>query len=271
MKKLVFSSSAIFSLIFLFSYSSFSQSYSSAKPYSEAKLIPDFLCSEVVYPEEALENHQEGPVVISFTVEKDGSVSHAFVSQSVSPEIDAEALRLFRMLLWEPAVSMGQPVVSENLYTIDFNIKKYNKHCKQRGYVDTQYPYLPFDTSNIVYEYAITEKKAHAIFEDKAMTVGAFIARNIKYPESAYKQNLSGKVALRFVIEPSGRVSNIKVLEPVGGGCTQEAIRLLQMIRWMPGIRAGMAVRSFMNMDIVFKLPEDSDMNMLENGSMNSN
>ena len=103
------------------------------------------------------------------------------------------------------------------------------------------------------------------------MTIGAFIARNIKYPESAYRQNLSGKVGLRFVVEPSGRNSNIKVLEPVGGGCTQEAVRLLQMIRWMPGIKNSMAVRTFMNIDIEFKLPEDSNMNMFENGSMNSN
>jgi TonB family protein len=242
-----------------------------AMPYGEAKLIPDFLCSEVTYPEEALANDIEGEVIIAFSVEKDGSVGKVMVSQHVSHEVDAEALRLFRMLLWEPAVSMGQPVASENTYTIDFNIKKYNKHCKQRGYVTTEYPFLPVDTSNYVYEYANTEKKPYALFDEKGMTVGAFIARNIKYPESAYRQNLSGKVGLRFVVEPTGRVSNIKVLEPVGGGCTQEAIRLLQMLRWMPGIRNSMAVRTFMDLGIEFKLPEDSDMNMFENGSMNSN
>jgi TonB family protein len=271
MKKLVFISSAFIILLFLFPFLSYSQSYTPAKPYGEAKLIPDFLCSEVTYPELALEKETEGEVIIAFTVEKDGKVSNARVSQSVSPEIDAEAMRLFRMLLWEPAVSMGQPVVSENLYTIDFNIKKYNKHCKQRGWVITEFPFQPVDSSNIVYEYDNTVKKPHAIFDEKGMTVGAFIARNIKYPESAFKQNLSGKVGLRFVVEPTGRVSNIKVLEPIGGGCTQEAIRLLKMIRWMPGIRDGMAVRTIMDMNIEFKLPENSDMNMFENGSMNSN
>jgi TonB family protein len=250
---------------------SYSQSYAPASTYGESKLIPDFFCSEVTYPEMALENDTEGDVVIAFTVEKDGKVSKAKVSQSVSPEVDDEALRLFRMLLWEPAISMGQPVVSENLYTIGFNIKKYNKHCRQRGYVATDYPFHPIDTSNILFEYSATEKKPYAVFEEKGMTVGAFIARNIKYPESAYRQNLSGKVGLRFVVEPSGRVSNIKALAPVGGGCTQEAIRLLQLLRWMPGIKNGMAVRTFMNIDIEFKLPEDSDMNIFENGSMNSN
>jgi protein TonB len=103
------------------------------------------------------------------------------------------------------------------------------------------------------------------------MTLMKFINGNIKYPETAYRQNISGKVTLRFVIEPQGRVSNIKVIQPVSGGCTQEAIRLLKLIKWMPGIRENMAVRTFMNMDINFKLPEDSDMKMFENSQMNSN
>jgi TonB family protein len=248
-----------------------SQSYTPAKPYGEAKLIPDFLCAEVTYPEIALENEIQGIVNIVFTVEKDGTVTNARISQSVSPEVDAEAMRLFRMLLWEPAINLGQPVSSENNYSIDFNIKKYNKHCKQRGYITTELPFQPVDSSGIVYEYAATDKKPYAIFDEKGMTVGAFIARNIKYPESAFRQNLSGKVGLKFVVEPTGRTSNIKVLAPVGGGCTQEAIRLLQMIRWMPGIKNNTAVRTFMNMEIEFKLPENSDMNMFENGSMNSN
>jgi protein TonB len=73
------------------------------------------------------------------------------------------------------------------------------------------------------------------------------------------------------VVEKHGRVSNIKVMQPVSGGCTQEAIRLLERIKWMPGIKDDMAVRTFMNLEINFKLPEDSDLKMFENQQMNSN
>jgi TonB family protein len=247
------------------------QSSMAARPYSEPNLLQDFLCSEVIYPESALSQGIEGKVVLSFIVEKDGSVSHLMLQEKVNPELDQEAMRLFRMLLWEPAVKFGQPVASENEFPVNFNIKKYNKHCKTRGYVTTEYPFTPIDTSNIVYDYNLTDKKPYPVFDEKGMKLEMFIAKNIRYPETAYRQNLSGKVSLRFVVEPQGRVSNIKVLSPVGGGCTQEAIRLLQLIRWMPGIKNHMAVRTFMNMDIEFHLPEDSDMNMFENGQMNSN
>jgi TonB family protein len=251
--------------------SAFPQNYSPAHPYSDSKLLQDFLCSEIIYPEKALQEGKEGKVIISFIVEKDGKVSQVKVKTSSGPDLDAEALRLFSLLLWEPAISFGQPVASENEFPIDFNIKKYNKHCKARGYTLQDYPYNPVDSSNLVYDYKETDKKPFPVFEDKGMNLVTFISTNIKYPEIAFKQSLSGKVTLEYVVELHGRVSNIKALVPVGGGCTQEAIRLLQMIRWMPGIKNGKAVRTLMKMDIDFKLPDNSDTKMFENTPMNSN
>jgi len=249
---------------------SFSQTQIPARTYSDTKLLQDFLCSEVIYPDDELQQGIEGEVIIGFIVEKDGTVSHVNVKQSVSPELDAEALRLFSMLLWEPAISLGQPVASENEFPISFNIKKYNKHCKLRGYDTLAMPYRPVDTSNIVYDPSKIDKKPYALFDEKGMSLEKFITKNIIYPETAYRQSLSGKVKLRFVVEPQGRASNIKVIEPVGGGCNQEAIRLLLLIRWMPGIKDNLAVRTLMNLEIEFKLPEDSDVQM-NDGQINSN
>ena len=249
----------------------FSQNFTPAHPYSEPKVLQDFLCSEVTYPDKALQEGTQGKVVLSFIVKKDGSITGVRIKESAGAELDAEAKRLFGMLLWEPAISFGQPVDSENEFPINFNIKKYTKHCKARGYTNTDYPFKPIDSSNVVFEYLEADKKPYPIFAEKGMNLTSFITRNIKYPEVAYKQSISGKVTLQFVVELQGRVSNIKVLVPVGGGCTQEAIRLLQMIKWMPGIKDDKAVRTLMKMDIDFKLPESSDVEMFENSQMNSN
>jgi len=242
----------------------FAQGFVPARPYSDHKVLQDFLCAEVVYPGEELSSGIEGKVVISFIVEQDGSVTNVSVKEKVDPDLDNEALRLFRMILWEPAVSLGQPVASQNEFPVDFNIKKYNKHCRQRGYGITAYPHEPVDTTNKVYEPAAIDKKPYALFDEKGMSLEKFIANNIQYPDVAFRQSISGKVKLRFVVEPQGRASNIQVLESVGGGCTQEAIRLLQMIRWMPGIKDQAAVRTFMKLEIEFKLPDDSRMQMFD-------
>ncbi len=204
-------------------------------------------------------------------MKKTEAVNHVRIKEKVSPELDAEALRLFNMLLWEPAVSFGQPVLQKMNFLLISILKNIISTVKQGVTRRLNIPSTPVDSSNIVYDYNKTDKKPYPVFEEKGMKLATFITKNIRYPETAYRQNLSGKVSLQFVVELQGRVSNIKVLVPVGGGCTQEAIRLLQMIRWMPGIKNNIAVRTFMNLDIEFKLPEDSDMNMFENNQMNSN
>lgn len=55
-----------------------------------------------------------------------------------------------------------------------------------------------------------------------------FIAKNIKYPPMARESGIQGRVFVNFVVEPDGRVSNVKVLRGIGGGCDEEAIRVVE-------------------------------------------
>jgi TonB family protein len=103
------------------------------------------------------------------------------------------------------------------------------------------------------------------VFDEKDMTLAKFISQNINYPEIAYRQNISGKVLLSFIIEPQGRISNIQVLRPVGGGCTEEAVRVARLIKWNPGIKDGMAVRTNMQLEFTFRLPDETEHQILDN------
>ena len=69
---------------------------------------------------------------------------------------------------------------------------------------------------------------------------------------------MSGTVTLKFVIEPSGRISNIVVDKALGGGCTEEAIRVIRLIRWNPAVINEMAVRSWICLDITFDIAKKS-------------
>jgi TonB family protein len=246
------------------------QSFTPAKPYGETKLVGEFICSEVVYPDIALKKGQEGTVVIVFQVASDGTVSDIRVKEHVSPEIDEEAVRIFRLLQWKPAIRLGNPVTTQAEYSIKFDIQKYNRHCKQRGYEKTEFPYTPVDTSLIVYNIDQLDKGPQPLFEDKSMNLGGFIKQNLIYPDAAYKQNISGKVELSFVVEVHGRVSNILVDKPIAGGCTEEAIRILKLIKWMPGIKDNMAVRSRITIAITFTLPDESQMKAYDNNPTGS-
>lgn len=243
----------------------FSQTYIPARPTGEIKLVNDFICEEVVYPESSLEANEEGVVVLGFVVHPDGSVSDLFVRQGISPAIDAEAVRVFRLLLWEPAIKLGNPVTSEQEFSFKFNIKKYKRHCKQRGYEKSDYPFVPVDSSLTVYAPGQLDQSPEPIFDEKGMTIGKFITQNLIYPAAAYKQNISGQVVLSFVIETHGRASNVLIEKPVGGGCTEEALRIMKLIRWRPGIKDGRAVRSRMNLNIIFNLQHENELRVFDN------
>ena len=82
-----------------------------------------------------------------------------------------------------------------------------------------------------------------------------YLASNIKYPAAAKEQKIQGHVIVNFVIEKDGSVSNIKLLRDIGGGCGEEAIRVVQaMPKWKPARQRGKRVRAQFNLPINFNL-----------------
>ncbi|MDT8394472.1 MAG: energy transducer TonB [Bacteroidales bacterium] len=237
------------------------------EPYGGNLLMRDFICDEMSYPEAALEDKAEGTVEVAFTVMTDGKKIDHRIVQSLTPELDAEALRICKLIMYYPAVQSSNKIIADVVVPVKFNIKKYKRHCKKKGFDD----YIPYqgdiDTSLIIYASRSLDKMPTPAFKDPGMTFPAFIMNNLKYPDLAYRQNITGEVELSFVVETSGRISNIEIVKPLGGGCTEEAIQLLKKILWKPGIKNGQAVRSFMTASINFSLDNNSNHKYLPNNN----
>jgi TonB family protein len=227
-----------------------------ADNYGGRQQLKDFIKEEMVYPEKALEEKTEGTVVLTFIVDKDGQVKDTKINQSVSAEIDAEALRLLGLLLWEPAEYRGMKLDEEKTLEFDFAIKKYHRFTESRGYEKSTYPIEPVAYSTKIYETIHLDQQPKPVYETKGMNFASFIMKNMTYPENAVKQNISGSVTVFFVVETTGRISNIKIEKGVGAGCNQEAIRLLKLMKWVPGVKDGMAVRTKMSLTITFNLQD---------------
>ncbi|MBB6127514.1 energy transducer TonB [Mucilaginibacter lappiensis] len=70
-----------------------------------------YLDKNLKYPKEAKENNIQGRVTVTFVVEKDGSLSDSKVTKSLTPETDAEAIRLIKNSpKWIPGKQGGRPV-----------------------------------------------------------------------------------------------------------------------------------------------------------------
>ena len=82
-----------------------------------------------------------------------------------------------------------------------------------------------------------------------------YLRQNIKYPQLARDNNITGRVYVTFVVERDGSIANPRVLKDIGGGCGQEAIRVVKsMPKWTPGKQRGKAVRVQFNLPVSFNL-----------------
>ncbi len=82
-----------------------------------------------------------------------------------------------------------------------------------------------------------------------------YLATNIKYPPYAKEAGIQGRVFINFVVEKDGSITAVKVLRGIGGGCDEEAIRVVKnMPKWSPGMQRGKPVRVSFNLPVKFTL-----------------
>ena len=82
-----------------------------------------------------------------------------------------------------------------------------------------------------------------------------FVAKNVQYPQEAKDKEISGRVLVSFVIEKDGSITDVKVVKGIGGGCDEEAVRVVKaMPKWKPGKDKGKPVRVSYTMPFTFKL-----------------
>ena len=95
-----------------------------------------------------------------------------------------------------------------------------------------------------------------------------YLSENISYPEEAKEKGISGRVFISFVVEKDGSVTNVKVMRSIGGGCDDEAVRVVKaMPKWKPGLQKGKPVRVNYVLPIFFKFDEDAKDNGLKGTS----
>jgi TonB family protein len=103
--------------------------------------------------------------------------------------------------------------------------------------------------------FVVVEKMPEYPGGDDALT--KFLVSNIKYPVEAKTKGIQGRVFVTYVVEKDGAVTNVKILRGIGGGCDEEAIRVVSsMPKWTPGEQRGEAVRVQFNLPIMFSLDD---------------
>ena len=207
------------------------------------KAWQEYVQKELKYTASARSNNVKGNVIVKFTVEKDGSIGDIKLLRGIGIGADEEAVRVIAQSpKWIPGMIDGKP--ARVSFTVPINFGGSNPVQISAG---RELPENVFDfsTAEVIPE-----------FEGGQAGWGKYLSANLKYPEQARKDSISGRVIVGFIVEKDGTLSDIKVLRGIGGGLDEEAVRVLKNSpAWKPGkILDGSLVRVAYTMPIFFNL-----------------
>jgi protein TonB len=126
---------------------------------------------------------------------------------------------------------------------------------------DTASNYQPIEEVAVNTEVEEDNNRVFTVVEQQPEFPGGeeelfrYLSKNINYPTMARENGITGRVVVTFVVGSDGDINNIQVIRPIGGGCDEEAVRVVKkMPRWKAGKQNGKSVNVQFNLPINFEL-----------------
>jgi protein TonB len=119
----------------------------------------------------------------------------------------------------------------------------------------TEIEFIETAKEEVVEEQIFTIVEEMPTFPGGEAALMKYLATNIKYPAIAKDAGIQGTVFVTFVVDTDGKVKDVRVLRSIGGGCDEEAVRVVQsMPSWKAGKQRGKSVKVQYNLPIRFTL-----------------
>lgn len=199
--------------------------------------ILDYINTHIQYPPEAIKQGLEGRVICSFVIDKNGSVGRVKVEQGVAPSLDREASHVVAsMPRWIPGKHKGQAVACRYVLPIQFKLGEAPIAIKDKNGVYKNPEVMPE-------------------FPGGTIALLEFIAKNIRYPESAKASGIEGRVICSFVVGKDGQTRDVKLVRSLDPALDKEAMRVLsEQPRWTPGRHKGESVACLFTVPVSFRI-----------------
>ncbi len=219
-----------------------------------------YLSENLRYPPNAQLKGIEGTVIVAFVVNTDGTTTDIQILRSVGGGCDEEVIRIVQgSPKWNPGMQRGTPVRTRMRLPLRFML----------GGTDTSRDSTEVSLNAVPLPPATdgqdSSQEGAALFFDVVDTppspVGGFeawsrhLSENLTYPTSARMKGIQGTVLVSFIVNTDGTIEGIELVQGIGGGCDEEAIRIIKSSpSWTPGMIKGKAVRTRMKIPIGFRL-----------------
>ena len=160
----------------------------------------------------------------------------------------------------EQKVKFTAPVVTTDSVedTGVLNQDDLNQQSTTNAPIEITEDFVVEDTKNEVIETqapVLTIVELMPSFDGGEEALYKWLGENIKYPQVAKETGITGTVIVTFVVEKDGSISGVQLLKGIGGGCDEEALRVVKnMPKWKSGKQNGVPVRVQFNLPIRFTL-----------------
>jgi len=218
------------------------------------------------YPEKAYKERVQGTVFVQFLVEKTGKISNIKILRGIGSGCDEEAIRVMKSMPdWNPARNKGKAVSVIFQIPVKFQLKKEKKEGRT---ILSEYPITAKDMedgtllqepSNSIQTidkndplYVVDQEPK---YKGGYKTMLKYLHSNLKYPPKSRKKGIEGDVFVQFIVNKTGKVSDVKILRGIENECDKEAIRVVKLMPdWIPGKQHGKIVRVFFQIPVKFDL-----------------
>lgn len=104
-----------------------------------------------------------------------------------------------------------------------------------------------------------TEEEVFIVVEQPPVLINGLreLQSKVVYPKVAVQANIEGRVIVQFVISREGNVTKPIVVRGIGGGCDEEALRVIKLAKFKPGMQRGKPVPVKYTIPILFKMAKD--------------
>ena len=201
-------------------------------PGGETALLK-YLQENIKYPPKAIKDSIQGRVVVQFLIDPAGCVGEVKVVRSVSEELDAEAVRVVKTLpRFVPGRMYGKAVSMWYTLPVTFKLQ------------DKLEPAKPKDV------------EVKAKFPGGEDALAQFLKEHIKYPPKAAKKRIQGRVDVEFMVDKTGKVHDVRVVESVDKDLDKEALRVCRLLPdFIPATVNGEPVEVLFKLPIKFNIP----------------
>jgi TonB family protein len=217
--------------------------------YGGKKQIDQVIETQFTIPKVLLTSNFDVNPTVFFDIDSAGNPVNITFEGVTNNVLRKETLRMLRFLRFRKTKN-EEGLMYPYSFSYHMTTAKYNKLFKQRSKSPIKKS-VPADSSYIIYTKA---DKSPEYYKNGEEGLKEYILSEIEYPKAAIEKSVEGTVVVEFVVETNGYITGITVLQGLGAGCSDVALRIIKETKWQPATLGGKLVRYKMSYPITFNL-----------------